>query len=108
MNAPRFTDEQLGELLRLIEGADSVELKVTVPDAGAAGTVDALGMDPLDSVLRQVYFFDTPGLDLEASGIVVRARRTQGRPDDTVVKLRPVVPSELPGDLRARRRSRAR
>jgi hypothetical protein len=102
MNAPRFTDEQLGELLRLIEGADSVELKVTVPDAGAAGTVDALGMDPLDSVLRQVYFFDTPGLDLEASGIVVRARRTQGRPDDTVVKLRPVVPSELPGDLRAR------
>jgi hypothetical protein len=31
---------------------------------------------------------------------VVRARRVQGKGDDTVVKLRPVVPGELPSDLR--------
>jgi hypothetical protein len=29
--------------------------------------------------------------------VVVRARRTQNAPDDTVVKLRPVIPAELPG-----------
>ena len=31
---------------------------------------------------------------------MVRARRVQGREGDTVVKLRPVVPDELPEDLR--------
>ena len=47
-----------------------------------------------------VHFFDTPDLALEQAGVVVRARRTQGKPDDTVVKLRPVVPAELPARLR--------
>jgi hypothetical protein len=28
--------------------------------------------------------------------VVVRASRVQGRGDDTVVKLRPIVPGELP------------
>src|SRR4029079_19191823 len=37
---------------------------------------------------------------LDNHGVVVRARRTQKRPDDSVVKLRPVVPSELPKDIR--------
>jgi hypothetical protein len=46
-------------------------------------------------------FFDTPDLALNRAGIVVRARRTQEKGDDTVVKLRPVVPSELPAKLRA-------
>jgi len=58
-------------------------------------------MDPLDAYLRQVYFFDTPDLALDRAGLVTRARRSQGRPDDSVVKLRPVVPSDLPDDLRA-------
>jgi hypothetical protein len=47
-----------------------------------------------------VYFFDTPDLTLNKAGVVVRARRVQRKGDDTVVKLRPVVPSELPGELR--------
>ena len=33
-------------------------------------------------------------------GVVVRARRIQGKGDDSVVKLRPVVPDFLPGKLR--------
>jgi hypothetical protein len=41
-------------------------------------------------------FFDTPDLALNKAGVVVRARRVQGRSDDTVVKLRPIVPGELP------------
>ncbi len=94
------SDQELSELLGLVKGADSVELKVTVPltDRSTAGA--ALGVDPIDGQIRQVYFFDTPGLALNKSGVVVRARRVQGRGNDSVVKLRPVVPDELPGDVR--------
>jgi hypothetical protein len=89
-------DEDLGELVRLIRGADSVELKLSVPESQQRSTIADLGMDPLDAEIRQVYFFDTPGLALDAAGVVVRARRVQGKGDDSVVKLRPVVPGELP------------
>jgi hypothetical protein len=99
-SAPRLSDEQLQELVGLIRGADSVELKLTVPDEDRRSTIMALGMDPLDAYLRQVYFFDTPDLALYRDGVVVRARRSQGRPDDSVVKLRPVVPDELPPEVR--------
>jgi hypothetical protein len=101
--APNLTDEQLRELLALIKGADSVELKLTVPDEDQRSTVQALGMDPLDAHIRQVYFFDTPELDLYDAGVVTRARRTQGKPDDSVVKLRPVVPADLPDEVRSAR-----
>ncbi len=102
--AARIPDEQLPELIGLIQGADTVELKLTVPDEDRHSTVQALGMDPLDAVLRQVFFFDTPDLALEAAGLVVRARRTQGKPDDSVVKLRPVVPADLPAGVRDSKR----
>lgn len=98
---PALSDEQLRELVGLIEGADSVELKLTVPDEDRRSTVVALGMDPLDAYLRQVFFFDTPDLALDRAGLVTRARRSQGRPDDSVVKLRPVDPGDLPDDVRA-------
>ena len=57
-------------------------------------------MDPLEAQIRQVFFFDTPDLALDEAGVVVRARRIQGKGDDSVVKLRPVVPAELPAELR--------
>ena len=98
---PTLTDEQLRELVGLVEGADSVELKLTVPDEDRRSTVVALGMDPLDAYLRQVFFFDTPDLALDRAGLVTRARRSQGRPDDSVVKLRPIEPTALPEDVRA-------
>lgn len=78
-----------------------MELKTTVPDSDRRAAVMALGMDPLDAQIRQVYFFDTPDLRLYAHGVVVRARRVQQRGDDSVVKLRPVVPR----DVQAARRS---
>ena len=78
--APRLTDEQLQEVLRLIEGADSVELKLTVPDQDRRSTVVALGIDPLDGYLHQVFFFDTPNLALDSAGLVTRARRSQATP----------------------------
>ena len=56
----------------------------------------------MEAEIRQVFFFDTPELDLYGHGVVVRARRARSR-GDTVVKLRPVVPRELPAALRAAR-----
>ncbi len=94
------SNEELQELLGLIKGADSVELKLTIPEAAHQATAHALGVDPLQAELRQVFFYDTPNLDLEQAGVVVRTRRSQKKGDDTVVKLRPVVPAELPRSLR--------
>jgi hypothetical protein len=96
-----IADAQLPELLDLIHGADSVELKLTVSEHEQRSAIAALGMDPLDAEIRQVYFFDTPDLQLNAAGVVVRARRTQRKGGDTVVKLRPVVPDQLSHSLRA-------
>ena len=96
-----LSDEQLGELLGLVKRSDSVELKLTLPEDDHYDTVKALGMDSLDSQLRHVFFFDTPDLALSRSGVVVRARRVQGKGDDTVVKLRPITPDELSAELRA-------
>jgi len=56
-----LSDEELGWLLSLLKGADSVELKLTVPEGDY---------------------------------------RIQGKGGDSVVKLRPVVPHELPASLR--------
>jgi hypothetical protein len=97
---PNLTEEQVQELSTLIGGADSVELKLTVPEADQRSTIRALSLDPLDAEIRQVFFFDTPDLTLNSNGLVVRARRVQLKGDDSVVKLRPVVPNELPKKLR--------
>jgi hypothetical protein len=100
--APRAwaSDAELAELIELIRDSDSVELKLTVPASGQRSAIEALGIDPLDAQIRQVFFFDTPDLALNARGVVVRARRVQGKGDDSVVKLRPVVPTELPKAVR--------
>ena len=96
-----LSDEDLAEVLALSSGSDSVELKLTVPDADHRSAIEALQLDPLDAQIRLVSFFDTPDLTLNQRGVIVRARRVQGREDDTVVKLRPVVPAELPDALRS-------
>jgi len=98
--ARRLSDAQLEEMMALTSHADSVELKLTVPDTSTHSTVAGLGMDPLEAQIRQVFFFDTPDLRLDKRGVVVRARRVQGRGDDTVVKLRPIVPDQLPPSVR--------
>jgi hypothetical protein len=91
----RLSDAQVVEMLALTKDADSVELKMTVPDTFRRAAAVALGADPLDAQIRQVYFFDTADLKLNEHGVVVRARRVQKRGDDSVVKLRPVVPAEV-------------
>src|SRR3954453_12407683 len=97
---PALNDAALVELLALIKGADSVELKMTVADSAQRSALEALRMDPLGAQVRMVYFFDTPDLTLESHGVVVRARRVAQKGDDSVIKLRPMVPSELPPEVR--------
>jgi hypothetical protein len=90
----------LRNLLRLVREADSIELKLTLPEGSYRSASAALGLDPLDAQIRQVYFFDTPDLTLNTAGLVARARRIQGKEGDSVVKLRPVEPAQLPEDVR--------
>jgi hypothetical protein len=78
----------------LIRQAGQVELKVLVPD-GRSSRIDATG-----GRARRVYFLDTPDLKLKHHGIVVRIRERAGRPDDAVVKLRPMTTRTVPGWLR--------
>jgi hypothetical protein len=96
----RLSSEELARVLELAKKSDSVELKLTVPATDHRATAVALGLDPLEAQIRQIFFFDTPGLDLNKAGVVLRARRVQQRPGDSVVKLRPVDPAEIPADLR--------
>ena len=98
--ARAFSGEELGTLLALIKESDSVELKLTVPEGHQRSTMMGLGMDPLEAQIRQIVFFDTPDLALDRAGVVVRARRVQGKGEDSVVKLRPVEPHTVPQSLR--------
>jgi hypothetical protein len=75
-------------------------LKLTIPTESNRAAIEALGLDPLDGQIRLVTFFDTPDLALNRAGVVVRSRRIQGKGADSVVKLRPVVPADLPDELR--------
>jgi exopolyphosphatase/pppGpp-phosphohydrolase len=52
--SPRLTDDQQAKFLKLAREADSVELKLTVPELDHASTVAGLGMDPLRAVLAQL------------------------------------------------------
>jgi len=94
-----MTDEGIVEVLSLLKSTEGVELKVTVPDADRQSAVQELDLDVLDCDLRHVVFFDTPDLQLSRAGVVVRARRAR-KGGDSIVKLRPVVPAELPRWLR--------
>jgi hypothetical protein len=98
--APSLSTEEVAAVLKLLKGSDSVELKISVPEDSRRSTVATLGMDPLDAQIRQVAFFDTPDLLLNRHGVVVRARRIARKPGDAVVKLRPIVPENVPAGLR--------
>src|SRR5215216_6500656 len=69
----RLTDAQTRDMLGLLKGAKTVELKLTIPEDGYRATARSLGLDPLDAQVRQIVFFDTPDLALNKAGVVVRA-----------------------------------
>ena len=50
---PSLTEGQLPELMGLLRGSDSVELKLTVPAAQQRAAVRELGLDALDAQIRR-------------------------------------------------------
>ena len=97
---PALTDAQVAQMMDLLRGSDTVELKLTVPADRQRDAIRSLGLDALDAQIRQVVFFDTPDLALDRAGVVVRARRIQGRAGDSVIKLRPLDPDQIGADTR--------
>jgi hypothetical protein len=95
--------EDMLRMMHLVRQSDSIELKLTVPASAYRPASKALGIDPLTAQIRQVFFFDTPDLTLNQAGVVVRARRIQGRDGDSTVKLRPIEPAEMSEKVRASR-----
>jgi len=95
-----LSNEEIVQVLKLGRGANSIELKLSVPLTGHRATIKSIGLDPVEAQPRQAFFFDTPDLALSRAGVVVRARRIQGGDADTVVKLRPVDPSTIDPELR--------
>jgi len=91
---------QISEVMTILKDVGSVELKLVAPMHTHRATIAKLGLDPIEAEVRQVYFFDTPNLDLNKAGVVVRARRIAGGTGDTVVKLRPVDPAAIDKELR--------
>jgi hypothetical protein len=98
--AKPLSSEEIVQVLKLGKGANSIELKLSVPLTGHRATIKSIGLDPVEAQPRQAFFFDTPDLALNQAGVVLRARRIQGGDADTVVKLRPVDPSTIDPDLR--------
>jgi len=98
--AKALSAEELSAIFKLIKGATSVELKLSVPLPDQRATIKSIGLDPVEAQPRQALFFDTPDLALNRAGVVVRARRIHGGNADTVVKLRPVDPSAIDPELR--------
>jgi hypothetical protein len=95
-----LSPEDTLKVLQLAKGANSIELKLSVPLTGHRATIKGIGLDPVEAQPRQAFFFDTPDLALNRAGVVVRARRIQGGDADTVIKLRPVDPSTIDPELR--------
>lgn len=91
---------ELAELLTLSRAADRVELKLTVPVPAHAATCAALGVDFAAVAAYHVYYLDTADRALDRHGVVVRVRSDKHKADDSVIKLRPVSPSDIPADLR--------
>jgi len=56
-----LSNEQVTRVLKLLKGANSVELKFVVPATGHRATIAGIGLDPVEAQPRQAFFFDTPG-----------------------------------------------
>ncbi len=70
--APVFSPEQVTQVLELIKGANSVELKLSVPMVSHQATIRAIGLDPVEAQPRQAFFFDTPDLAVNRAGLMMK------------------------------------
>jgi len=80
----------MGRYARLLEGAEAIEIKATVPQKQIRSAMARYGLTRKNDEQRFIYFFDTPRLDLLRAGIIARARRIVGDEHDSTIKFRPV------------------
>jgi hypothetical protein len=84
-----------GKVARLVAGAESVEIKATVPQKQIEGGLRRFNLTADNDEERFIYFFDTPELQLFNAGVVARARRIIGGEHDSTVKFRPADPDTI-------------
>jgi hypothetical protein len=99
----QLPDDELDRLLALTRQVDRVQLKHLVPECSQNATCAAFGVDFASARTRRVYYLDTTDLALDRHGVVARVRSIGHKADDSVVKLRPTAPDDLPGGLRQSR-----
>ena len=74
---------------------DAVEIKVTIRPDQELRAERAMELNEDTAVVRILYFYDTPKLDLFKAGVVLRARLIKGADDDSTVKFRPVEAARI-------------
>jgi len=102
--AVKVTERKRKAFESKIEGADKVEIKITVARRDEERTYEALKVGERDAARREIYFFDTPKLTLNKAGVVLRARAIEDDDHDSVVKIRPVDPDKVDDKWREVRR----
>jgi len=93
--AVKVTERKRKAFETKIEGADKVEIKITVARNDERRAAESLELERREAVRRQIYFFDTPKLTLNKAGVVLRARAIEDDDHDSVVKIRPVDPEQV-------------
>ncbi|MEY9932698.1 hypothetical protein ABH926_007349 [Catenulispora sp. GP43] len=93
----RMPGADLDRMFTLVREVGQVELKFTVADASFEAVRELLGLGA--ERVRNVYYLDTPDLTLRRHGVLVRVRGGE-RPNDSVVKLRPINPDRVPAAMR--------
>ncbi len=93
--AEKVTKRKREAYERKIKGADKVEIKITVDKKEEMDAYEALDLTRHDAGKRLIYFFDTPDLQLNKAGVVLRARAIDDDDHDSVVKIRPVDPDKV-------------
>ena len=85
------------------DGASSgkVELKVTIATNTVGQSRADLGLSSAASQTRRIWFYDTPTLELYATGVILRSREIDGDADDSTVKLRPFTLDQLDSEFQA-------
>lgn len=95
----RMPGADLDRMFTLCREVGHVELKFTVADGSADAIRELIAVGA--ERVRNVYYLDTPDLTLRRHGVLARVRGGQ-RPNDSVVKLRPIDPDGVPAGLRRR------
>src|SRR5262245_45655526 len=90
-----MTGELLKREVRIDPAIGAIEIKITAQARDEEAVRAALEAADIEAERREIWFFDTPSLDLFDRGLVLRARLVRGGADDSTVKLRPVDASTV-------------